>query len=192
MEGPVQTVGKPCVVCDERIKRASGTGGCPSCAVVFHRRCLERAGRCPECGEDYRAQQEAIESEQDEARFIALARGRALVLGALTLLVAAGVISLLAGAWTASFTPESLAAGGVRLTLTIGLSVLVFRGKKWAYQITIALALAAVLWSGQLALVRGPASLVAGGVYAAVLLLLLLPRTRDYLEAKRWKHLDAD
>ena len=85
-----------------------------------------------------------------------------------------------------------LAAGGVRVTLTIGLSVLVFRGKKWAYQITIALALAAVLWSGQLALVRGPASLVAGGVYAAVLLLLLLPRTRDYLEAKRWKHLDAD
>ena len=92
----------------------------------------------------------------------------------------------------ASFTSESLAAGGVRLTLTIGLSVLVFRGKKWAYQITIALALAAVLWSGQLALVRGPASLVAGGIYGAVLLLLLLPRTRDYLEAKRWKHLDAD
>ena len=41
---------------------------------------------------------------------------------------------------------------------------MVFRGKKWAYQITIALALAAVIWSGQLALVRGPASLVAGVV----------------------------
>ena len=144
----MQTVGKECSRCAERIRNALEAFACRDCKIAFHLECVEDPGVCPKCGADALARERALQAEDDAARDLAASPTSQGGTVAATVLVSLGAIQLLAlGVDLIGGDMERVMRAVMRMVLTFPLLWYVWRGSKLARQILIGLLCLSVLGS---------------------------------------------